>query len=160
MLTRCQVVGRRGVTANDDAYLRELFAQSRDELLVLPAQLRESLLDLQYRAQRRQITADFPGAAREILVADGADAGLLILDRDPERVHVVDFVVAREHRRRGIASGALREVIDEAGQRAVTLSVWSGNVVARSLYERFGFAIPNKSEITEGYLYMERRPNR
>jgi ribosomal protein S18 acetylase RimI-like enzyme len=155
---RCAQVSRRPATAADADYLRALFTESRDDLLVLPDVARAALLDMQYRGQGRQIAAGHPAATREVLVADGADAGLLILDRDPERVHVVDIVVARAHRRRGIASGTLRAVIDEAGGRTVTLSVWPGNVIARSLYERLGFVPSTPSQIPGGYLPMEHRP--
>jgi ribosomal protein S18 acetylase RimI-like enzyme len=156
----CSRITGRPAAASDDGYLRELFAQARDELLALPPGLRESLLDMQYRGQARQIAADYPGATREILLADGTDAGVLILDRDARRVHVIDITVARERRRQGIASAALRRVIDEAGERAVTLYVWSGNIVARSLYERLGFVVSVTSDTAEGHLSMERRPVR
>lgn len=164
MLTRCSHVTRRPALPSDDAYLRELFAQARDELLMLPADLRESLLDMQYRGQALQVAADYPAAAREILVADGTDSGVLILDRDAVRVHVIDITIARERRRQGIASRALRQVIDEAGERTVTLYVWSGNIIARSLYERLGFVVSvssdSASDTAEGHLSMERRPTR
>lgn len=127
---------------------------------MLPAQVRDPLIDLQYRGQSRQIAADHPSATREVLVADGADAGLLVLDRGAERIHVVDIVVARSRRQQGIASAALRSVIDEAGERAVTLSVWSGNVIALSLYQKLGFVTFNPSRKAEGYISMQLRPQR
>jgi ribosomal protein S18 acetylase RimI-like enzyme len=160
VLTRHSQITRRPAESRDDGYLRQLFLESRDDLLMLPAQFRDALLDMQYRGQSRQISADHPGATREVLVADGADAGLLVLDRDAERIHVVDIVVARARRRQGIASTALRSVIDEAGERAVTLSVWSGNVAALSLYQGFGFAVLNPSNGAEGYISMQLRTER
>jgi ribosomal protein S18 acetylase RimI-like enzyme len=123
VLARCSRITSRPVRASDVRYLRELFAQARDEFLALPPELRESLLDMQYRGQARQIAADYPAATREILVADGADCGVLILDRDARRVHVIDITIARERRRQGIASSALRQVIDEAGERRDALRV-------------------------------------
>jgi ribosomal protein S18 acetylase RimI-like enzyme len=153
-------VTRRSAGTPDESYLRQLFREGRDDLALLPEPVREPLLDVQYRGWTRQLAADYPAAARDILVADGADAGALILDHGPERIHLVDITVARAMRRRGIASAALRSVIDEAGERAVTLTVWSGNAVARGLYRRFGFAEINGSNVTEGYIFMERRSER
>jgi ribosomal protein S18 acetylase RimI-like enzyme len=149
---------RRPIGPGEDDFIRRVFAQSRDDLLLLPAEARGPLMDMQYRAWRRQIAADHPGATHEVLASGGVDAGLLILDADAERVRVVDIVVARELRGQGIGSGALRTVIDQAGDRVVTLSVWPGNDGARSLYERLGFAVT--TETTEGYLVIERRPER
>lgn len=158
-LTRAvPLVTRRPLGADEDDYRRRMFGESRDDLLILPEDVRGPLADMQYRGWCRQITADHPGAGHEALMADGADAGLLILDREPARVHVVDIVVAREQRRRGIGSGAMRLVIEEAADRIVTLSVWSGNVAAWSLYERLGFVVT--TAIGEGHLHMEHRPGR
>lgn len=164
MRARCAQILRRPARAADDSYLRQLFAESRDELLALPPDLRASLLDLQYRGQARQFAADHPAATREILVADGVDSGVLVLDRDAEHTHILDITIARSARRQGIASSALRAVIDEAGERAVTLFVWSENLAARSLYERLGFVVSvgsdSASDTAEGHLSMERRPGR
>ena len=157
---RCSQLTRRPARAGDEDYLRQVFAQARDDLAILPAELRDQLLDLQYRGQRRQIEAAYPAATREVLVADGADAGVLVLDQDAARIHVADIAVARAQRRRGVASAALRSVIDEAGQRPVTLMVWAGNAIALSLYASFGFAEINGADVTEGYIFMERRGGR
>jgi ribosomal protein S18 acetylase RimI-like enzyme len=113
---------------------------------------------MQYRAWRRLIGADHPAATDEVLVVAGVAVGLLILDTDAARVHIVDIVVVRERRGQGIASSALRAVIDEAGERTVTLWVWSGNVAARSLYKGLGFV--TTAVTAAGYLGMERRPER
>jgi ribosomal protein S18 acetylase RimI-like enzyme len=160
VLTRCSQLARRPARASDEDYLRQLFAQAREDLAILPAELRDQLADLQYRGQLRQIEADYPAATREVLVADGTDAGVLVLDQDDARIHVVDIAVASAHRRRGVASAALRSVFDEAGQRPVTLTVWSGNAIALSLYGRFGFAEINGANVTEGYVFMERKGGR
>lgn len=157
VLTRSLRLTRRPATPGDRDYLRQLFAESRDDLLLLPPETRGALIDLQYRGQCRQVAADHPHATSEVLVADGADAGRLILDRAAGRLHVVDIVVARAHRRRGIASATLRNVISEADGRPVSLSVWSGNVIARSLYEQLGFSAVTSSDSETGHIHMEHR---
>ena len=151
-------VTRRPLGSDEDDLRCRMFAESRDDLLILPPEVRGPLIGMQYRAWRAQIGADHLAATHEVLVAGGVAVGLLILDSDAARVHVVDIVVVRERRRQGIASGALRAVIDEAGERTVTLWVWSGNAGARSLYEGLGFAAT--AVTAEGYLGMERRPER
>lgn len=120
MLAQCQEIVRRPAGPADDGFLRALFAEGRDDLVLLPPDVRDTLLDMQFRAQRRQHGVDHPGATREILAVDGTDVGVLVVDQDAERVHVVDLVVAHAHRRRGIATGTLRDVIAEAGPRDVT----------------------------------------
>ena len=122
MLAHCQEIVRRPAGPADDGFLRALFAEGRDDLVLLPTDVRDTLLDMQFRARRRQHAADHPQATHEILAVDGTDVGVLVLDQDSERVHVVDLVVAHAHRRRGIATGALRDVTAEAGSREVTIA--------------------------------------
>lgn len=157
VLTRCTTVALRAAAGSDEPYVRRLFAASRPDLAILPADVREPLVDLQYRAQRADFGWRYPAAEYAVLVADGADAGLLVLDRGEGALRVVDLVVDERHRRRGVATAALLRVIDEAGQLPVRLSVWSANAPARALYERLGF-VPTGAPVTEGYVAMERRP--
>jgi ribosomal protein S18 acetylase RimI-like enzyme len=159
VLTRCTTVALRAATAADEPYLRRLFATSRPDLAILPADVRDALIDLQYRAQRAEFSWRYPAAEYDVVVADGADAGLLVVDRGETAVRVVDLVVDERHRRRGIAAAALQRVIDEAGRLPVRLSVWSANPAALALYERLGFE-PTGAPVTAGYVAMERSADR
>lgn len=119
----------------DAALLRHLFLASRDDLALVPP----PLVDVQERAQRRQHEVDHPAARDRIVVADGFDAGRLLVDDLGDTLHVVDVCVLPQYRRRGVARAVLAHLIDEAGGRQVTLRVWSQNVAAIRLYEGLGF---------------------
>jgi hypothetical protein len=108
VLTEVATVTRRAVTPADDDYLRNLFAESRDDLCVLPADVRTVLLDAQYRNKRHQLEATHPSASYEIVIADGVEAGLLILDRRADGVDVVQLAIARKYRGCGIAESVLK----------------------------------------------------
>jgi ribosomal protein S18 acetylase RimI-like enzyme len=148
----CPPIHRRTVTTADDGLLRALFEQSRDDLAWLPPEV----VDRQYRARARQLAHDHPDAATQVLVVEGLDVGALVLDAQPDGVRVVDIVIARAHRGRGIAGNVLSQVITEAGTRAVRLSVWSGNDPARALYDKLGFTALSHGA---GYVQMERQPD-
>ncbi|MFN2562085.1 MAG: hypothetical protein ABR571_12425 [Jatrophihabitans sp.] len=120
MLTEVATVTRRAATPADDEYLRNLFAESRDDLWVLPADVRTVLLDAQYRARRHQLEAAHPDASYEIVIADGVEAGLLILDRGEDGVDVVQLAIARNFRGLGMAGSVLRAVTGGAESRPVT----------------------------------------
>jgi GNAT superfamily N-acetyltransferase len=120
VLTKVATVTRRAATPADGDYLRELFAESRDDLWLLPDDVRTVLLDAQYRDRRHQLEATHPMATFEIIVADGIDAGLLIIDGDAESVRVVQLAIAASHRRRGIAESVLSSLSAEAAPRRVT----------------------------------------
>jgi hypothetical protein len=78
---RLTVVDRRRATAGDIALLRNLFADAHVELAVLPPDTRFVLVDMQFRAQRRQHTAQYPTAQHDILLVDGTEVGRLLIDR-------------------------------------------------------------------------------
>jgi ribosomal-protein-alanine N-acetyltransferase len=59
-----------------------------------------------------------------------------------DEIHVLNVAVHPEHRRHGIATRLVAEVLEEArtsGVTVVTLEVRRGNVAARRLYERLAF---------------------
>ncbi|SHG49376.1 Ribosomal protein S18 acetylase RimI [Jatrophihabitans endophyticus] len=155
------VVARRAVRAADDDLLRELFLAGRPELAVLPAPIRDELVDLQRRAQRGQQEADHPAARREVLVGvdeagDRTDCGVLVTDRDDDALYVLDIVLAPARRGHGLGSAALAGVAAEADAtgREVRLHVWSDNAGARRLYERLGFEYATDADA--GHLAMRR----
>lgn len=71
-------------------------------------------------------------------------AGLwFVRDPDGDQAHVTNIVVAREHRRHGVARRMLLDLADEAIRRgcvAWTLEVRVSSTGAQALYRRFGFA--------------------
>lgn len=58
-----------------------------------------------------------------------------------EEVHINTVAVAREARRRGIATRLIREVLRRTGARRSTLEVRRSNIAAIRLYERLGFRV-------------------
>ncbi|MCW2855302.1 MAG: hypothetical protein JWR52_917 [Marmoricola sp.] len=150
MIAAVSDVARRPATAADEPCLRALFAESRDDLALLPPDAREQLIDMQFVAQRAQQLVTHPHASNEILVVEGRDVGRLML----AGCHVVDITVGREYRRRGIATAVLGQVISRNSPRATTLQVWSANEAACALYAGLGFE-PSNDEM--GYITMTTR---
>lgn len=132
-----RVTTRRPV-AGDDRLLRELFASTCSEIFLLDPDVRDMLLDMQYRDQQRRRLIEHPHVERLILTMDGQDVGVIELERRDMVVHVVDLVVRRRFRRRGVAAGALQNLIAE-GHVTAELSVT--NRPARELAERVGFHV-------------------
>ena len=134
-------VTRRTASPADIPFLRSLFADAHLELTCLPTDARFVLVDMQFRAQRRQHAASYPLATHEILVADGSEAGRVLVDRSTDTIRVVDVTIALGHRRAGIAAtifAALTAEADDA-RRAIEAIVWSGNAPAVALVEHNGF---------------------
>jgi len=69
-------------------------------------------------------------------------AGYIVARETAGELHINNFAVRSEFRRRGIGATLLNQVLDEARQRkanAAFLEVRSTNLVAQALYEKCGF---------------------
>ena len=71
---------------------------------------------------------------------DGRLVGYVICARYDEALHIMNIAVDPAHRRSGVASALLEEVIARGGvDGSYTLEVRVSNTGAISLYERYGF---------------------
>jgi ribosomal-protein-alanine N-acetyltransferase len=71
---------------------------------------------------------------------DGRIVGYVICARYDEALHIMNIAVDPGHRRRGVASALLDEVIARGGaDAAYTLEARVSNAGAIALYERYGF---------------------
>lgn len=150
-------ITRRPATPEDKPLLRALFADAHLELTALPCDTRFVLVDMQFRAQRRNHAAAHPNATSEIVVVDDRPVGRVLVDDSGDVVRVVDISVSLGHRRLGIAGHVLAAIVHDADvtRRHVELTVWSGNRAAVALVERAGFA-PVADEA--GYVTFDRAP--
>jgi ribosomal protein S18 acetylase RimI-like enzyme len=154
------ILSFRAGADGDAPFIRDLFAESRGAEFTgagLEPQAVHQLVDMQLRAQSAQVAAEHPHAQTTIVEKGGRPAGAVVVDRSPSGIHLVDLTIAAEHRREGIGSAALRELVAEADEAGVplTLHVWAQNHAAISLYASFCFvAVGERS----GYHAMRREP--
>ena len=89
----------------------------------------------------------------QIIQADGADIGVLIVEEDADEIYLAEVQVLPHWQGRGIGSSVLRSLMERgaAAGKPVTLRVLHANPRARALYERFGFQ-PFKEIETHTYL--------
>lgn len=72
--------------------------------------------------------------------AGGSLAGYLVCSRYADVWHLMNIAVAPEHRRRGIGTRMLQQLLGEVGPGGrITLEVRASNTGALAIYERFGF---------------------
>jgi ribosomal protein S18 acetylase RimI-like enzyme len=144
----------RPVSAEDEVLLRTLFAAARREDLLaagLGEREAEQLLEMQYRAQRHQYLAAFPGADSAVIEVEGEALGRLLIDRRGQQIRLVDIALLPAARGQGIGEGVLEALKQEAEEigGCIRLQVARGNP-ARRLYERLGF-----SETSGDEMYVE-----
>lgn len=147
-----QPVSLRPAAADDEEFLRRLFASTRAaEFASLPEPQREMLVAMQFNLQRQQYEAGYPHAEHNIVVLDDHVVGRLLIDDAEREITLVDIALLSEYRNLGIGTYLIDQLLARAAKtnKAVRLHVFKTNP-ARGLYERLGF-----SRIGEDGMYLE-----
>jgi GNAT superfamily N-acetyltransferase len=108
-------------------------------------------------ARTRKDVADVIASGHcSIIEFEGADIGVLTVERLADRIKLGQFYILPSHQNRGIGTAILRELIREARQagKRLKLRLLKVNPVRR-LYEREGFRVVSS---TPERLYMELSP--
>lgn len=138
----------RPATADDRDVLLAIYASTRADELALTdwsaAQCR-AFVEMQFDAQWRHYGLQRPQSVCQLVLCDDGLApsrcvGRLWVDRPADGLHVLDIALLPEARGQGLGTALLRELMAEARQRIVplTISVEIHNP-ARHLYQRLGF---------------------
>jgi len=92
------------------------------------------------QVQRDYHTRGFTPGRWQIITANGADAGMLDVERRPEEIYLGRIEILPDYQGRGIGSRLINALIDEAGQKDqdLVLEVLTVNHRAYALYQRLG----------------------
>jgi GNAT superfamily N-acetyltransferase len=152
-------IALRSERPGDEAFLREVYASTRQEeleALGLPLEMRAAFLNLQFKAQQRGYHNMFPHAEFDIILLAGQAIGRMVVNRAAVEWLLVDIALLPEHRNQGMGTALVQKLSSEAAAAGQTLrlSVIKGNR-AFHLYQRLGFA-----KISDSGLHdlMELRP--
>lgn len=157
---RKRISFRPVVMPDDEPFLQELYASTRDDLNEFISdkdQLRQLML-MQYNGQKATYSAEFPNAVDQIVLLDGEPVGRLMLDHREDSIHGVDIAILRSERNRGVGTGVLHWIFEECSRKGVwfTLNVAKGNPAMR-LYERLGCSTDGDNGT---HFFMTWRPRR
>ncbi|TWP47556.1 GNAT family N-acetyltransferase [Lentzea tibetensis] len=91
--------------------------------------------------QRDHHAKSFRPGAWQIIVVDGQDAGVLIVERRPAEVCLARIEIHPGHQGRGVGTRLVEDLLAEARHRdqPLVLEVIEANHRAQALYERLGF---------------------
>jgi GNAT superfamily N-acetyltransferase len=125
----------------DEAFRLALFVDTRPELALLPDAARDSIMQMQFRAQTQGHRAQHPNARHEIIEHAGRPVGRLLCERADGVLHLVDIALAPPLRNRGAGTAILSKLLADAKRERlrVRLMVASNNPHAARLYARLGF---------------------
>lgn len=85
----------------------------------------------------------FDPATRQIIVIDGVDAGVLVVEERPDEVYVGLIELLPAYQGRGIGTAIIATLLADAHRRDLPLAlhVLRTNYPARRLYERLGLEV-------------------
>ncbi len=150
----------RPIAPKDEAFLFEVYAGARlAELDQVPwddAQKR-AFLSFQFNAQHQHYQRQFADADYSVILDEGTPVGRFYVHRRADEIRILDLALLPEHRRRGIGSALLKDLLAtaEAAGKPVRLYVESYQQGALRLLEHLGFAPTRDHGIS---VLMEWRP--
>lgn len=152
------IAGIRPAGAEDAPFLFALFRSTHEhEFAFLPPGQQEPVLRMQFEAQSRSYTAQFPNAQDWVILFGGQAAGRLLWCEQADQLRVVDIGVLAPFWNHGLGTYALGLAIQRAAElgKPLRLSVRQDNHAAQRLYGRLGFATIGQDLL---YLEMEYQP--
>lgn len=127
----------------DESLLLRIYRSTREpELNQTPWTEAEkhSFICMQFSAQHTHYHAHYPDCEYLIILKDGIPIGRLYIDTRPETIHIIDIALLAPHRKQGIGSRIMSEILADAQRlgRDVGIYVEAHNP-AMHLYVRLGF---------------------
>ena len=149
-------IALRDVEEKDEAFVFELFRGANEGLVSAAPDASLELLEMQFAAQRRGYSEQYPEAQDHIVTVADLDVGRILVWRTQAQIRIVDVCLLPECRGAGIGSALLGMLQEESARegKPLRLSVLKTNP-ARRLYERLGFATLDE---TATHVHMESVP--
>ena len=133
----------RDVTAEDEPFLREVYACTRAfELSLVPwsDEQREAFLKFQFDAQDAYYHEQHPNAAYQVILKDNNPVGRLYVARSTE-LRILDITVLPQYRNAGIGTVLLEDLLAEAADAGKSVSIWVEHFnPSQTLFGRLGFS--------------------
>src|SRR5579863_5634572 len=109
-------IALRPAAPADREFLFRLYASTREEELAIvpwPPGVKETFLRQQFEARSRDYEARCSAGENAIVLCDGAPVGQLWVDRSPDELRVLDVALLPEHRRTGLGTSLLADLLNE-----------------------------------------------
>jgi ribosomal protein S18 acetylase RimI-like enzyme len=149
----------RPALPEDRELLFSVYASTRgDELAVVSwtSTEKSAFLRQQFEAQDVHYRQHYAGATFLVIEAAGVPAGRLYVARWPREIRIMDIALLPAHRRRGLGTAILADLLAEATAAGKLVSIHvERNNPALCLYERLGFHTAADRGV---YLFLERSP--
>lgn len=143
----------------DLEFLYKVYADTRAEEMKLTGwslEQVEEFLRMQFRLQHTQYWNNYKNKAFDVILFNNKRVGRLYVNRTEKDIRIVDIALLSKHRRKGIGSKIMNELIRESEDSGIPLSLHvEHNNPAMGLYERLGFENRGLDGV---YIFMEKIP--
>jgi len=142
---------------NDSDFLFKLFGEIKIAELNAgswPQQMQDQLIQMQFTAFEQSVKNEYPFSEDYIILHDSERAGRLQINKEVDHIRVINISLLPAYRNKGIGSGILKKIIQEAesANKPVLLEVDKVNT-AVNLYRRLRFEVYEENEIKYGMKY-------
>lgn len=149
-------VALRPSAPTDEPLMFRVYAGTREtELAGVPwtDEQKNEFVAQQFAAQSAHYARHYTGMSSDVVLVDAEPAGRLLVARWPEEIRIVDVSLLPAFRGRGVGTGLLKDLQQEADAtgKVLTIHVEKFNPALR-LYERLGFVPVQDRQV---YLLME-----
>ena len=135
----------REATAQDETFLRQVYASTRaQEMALVPwtDEQKSAFLKFQFDAQASYYRAQFPEAQFQIISTDGEPVGRLYISREADQMRILDLTILPDARGGGIGSTLMGELLKEATAADKPLTIWvEKDNPSQNLFSRLGFLV-------------------
>jgi len=135
----------REATAQDEGFLREVYASTRaNEMALVPwtDEQKAAFLKFQFDAQDSYYRAQYPAARFQVICNDDEPIGRLYVVREDEQIRILDVTILPDHRAQGFGSTLIDELLDEAIATKKSLTIWiEPDNPSQSFFRRKGFSM-------------------
>ena len=142
----------RPATTEDDAFLFQVYAGTREEEMSLTGWLpvqQKVFLRMQFDLQRNSYADQFPHADHVIILLENEPIGRVMVDRTKaDEMRGVDIALLPESRCRGVGAFLIGRLLDEAtaAGKPFRIRVEKHNWRGLRLYDRLGFLKTGESD--------------
>jgi ribosomal protein S18 acetylase RimI-like enzyme len=148
----------RAAAASDQAFLQQLYASTRDDLRLIPADpgMIAKLIDMQQHLQTVGYRNQFPDATHQIVLHHNAAVGRVVVNVGSAEIRLVDFALLPAARKRGFGRAILHALQQMAAAKSLplTLRVSTDNPHAKRLYLATGFLVQSGDALAEQLVWQ------
>jgi GNAT superfamily N-acetyltransferase len=150
----------RPALPQDEIFLYELYSAVRGPefaLAPIPAQQKEDLIRMQFRASMSAYAQMYPNSCCHVVLLDSKPVGRLWFAPGEGEFHLVDIAVHPELQSKGIGSVLIKRLQQEAARAGLPIRscVFRFNPGSVRFHQRNGFTIIREDQVN---YYMEWRP--